>query len=58
MIIITEERARYKISRTNIYGGDTISVAMSEITAVNANDMNTVHCQLQILQQRIPEVEK
>ena len=30
---------------------------MSEITTENENDVNTVHCQLQIIQQRISAVE-
>ena len=41
-IRIIEERVHYKISCTNRYGGYTGSVAMSEITAANTNDVNTV----------------
>ena len=52
-IRITEERAQYKISRTNRYGDNTSSLAMSEITTVNVNDVNTVKGRLQILQQII-----
>ena len=54
---IIEERARYKISRTNRYGGDTSLVEISEITTANANDANTVHGQLKILRKRISAVE-
>ena len=57
IIRITEEMKRYKISCTNRYADDTRSVAMSEITTANENDVNTMHVQLQILQQRISSVE-
>ena len=46
IIRITEERSHYKIPCTNRYGGDTSSVAMSETTTANENDVNTVHVQL------------
>ena len=54
---ITEKRVRYKRSLMNRYGDDTSSVAISEVTTANSNDMNTVHGQLQILQHLISEVE-
>ena len=56
IISITEERSRYKISRTNRYGGDTRSLAMIGITIANANDVNNVHGQLKIIQQIISVV--
>ena len=55
-IIITEERENYKRSRTKRYGGDTISLELSEITTSNTNDVITVHIQLKILQQIISAV--
>ena len=57
IISIIEERAQYKISRTNRYGGDTSLLEISGITTANANDANTVHGQLKILQKRISAVE-
>ena len=41
----------------NRYGGYTSSVAISEITTENYNDMNTVHVQLKIIQQIISAVK-
>ena len=49
IIGIRERRKQYKRSRTNRYGGDTRSVSISEITASNTNDVNTVQGQLQII---------
>ena len=57
IISIIEESSWYKRSRTNRFGGDTSSVAISEITTSNANYVNTVRNQLQILQQIISAVK-
>ena len=57
IIRIVDERERYKISRTTRYGGDTSSVEIIEITTENENGVNTVQGRLQILQQRISELE-
>ena len=56
-ISITEEKERCKRSLTNRYGSDTSSLAMSEIKTANANDVNTVHVQLKIIQQIISAVK-